>query len=75
MLFEKKKIITAVLVDKKVCMYGYLKTVCIRLQRSLVSKACQGMSLYAYRHFTILCQVDIASFAVAHSLQYLSAYL
>ena len=74
MLFEKKKI-TAVLVDKKVCMYGYLKTVCIRLQRSLVSKACQGMSLYAYRHSTIRSQVDIASFAVAHRLQYLSAYL
>ena len=75
MLFEKKKIITAVLVDKKVCMYGYLKTVCIRLQRSLVSKACQGLSLYAYRHLTIRSRVDIASFAVAHSLQYLSGYL
>ena len=75
MLFEKKKIITAVLLDKKVCMYGYRKTLCIRLQRSLVSKACQGLSLYAYRHFTTRSQVDIASFAVAHSLRYLSAYL
>ena len=75
MLFEKKKIITVVLVDKKVCMYGYLKTVCIRLQRSLVSKACQGLNLYAYRHLAIRSRVDIASFAVAHSLQYLSGYL
>ena len=75
MLFEKKKIIRTVLVDKKVCMYGYLKTVCIRLQRSLVSKACQDLSLYAYRDLTIRSRVDIASFAVAHSLQYLSGYL
>ena len=74
-LFEKKKIITVVLVDKKVCMYGYLKT---RLQRSLVNKGLprlEFVQLSLYRNFTIRSRVDIASFVVAHSLEYMSAYL
>ena len=66
MLFEKIKIITVVLMDKKVCIYGYLKT---RLQRSLVNKGLPRLEFVRLYCETLLYEVvDIASFAVAHSL-------